>query len=103
MERVLRNERNTSARIGLYAGIFVLGGHWAIDGLIGLLHDPDYRVRCSTTESLVRTVAHRANAARIYNALTTALSVEKTVAAREVLEEGLERLASRHKLESEHR
>jgi HEAT repeat protein len=52
IQRVLKNERQELARVGLLEAAFLLGGREVLVDLLGLLASHDYHVRCSAANAL---------------------------------------------------
>jgi HEAT repeat protein len=81
IKRELGTERSARARIGYYSALYRFNPYDSISGLLALLENGDYRVRCASANTLGRVVM-RSDERIALDGLRSALRREKTVAAR---------------------
>lgn len=93
LQAFLQNETSSTAKVGFYVGLYLLGAEFRLKSLLNLLKDPSYRVRCSVANCVLDLVDEE-NKMLIIKALNAALIRETTVAARSTLQSALEELSS---------
>jgi len=81
LEKRLTKEKSDLAKVGLLEGLYLLGQEKRLKEILKLFDSPRYHVRCSLANSLYLLVNGK-NKKIIKESLRTALSKEKTVAAR---------------------
>lgn len=93
LQSFLQNETSSTAKVGFYVGLYLLGAEFRLKSLLNLLKDPSYQVRCSVANCVLDLVDEE-NEKLIIKALNAALRRETTVAARSTLQSALEELSS---------
>lgn len=93
LQAFLRNETSSTAKVGFYVGLYLLGAEFRLISLLNLLKDPSYQVRCSVANCVLDLV-DKENKKLIIKSLNAALIRETTVAARSTLQSALEELNS---------
>lgn len=90
LERRRRQERSDTAQIGLLEGLWLMNTRSALEHALRLLNSRDYRVRCSVARALSTTFLEQRTKNRISTALKERLSKERTLAARQAINEAVE-------------
>lgn len=93
LQDFLQNETSSTAKVGFYVGLYLLGAEFRLKSLLNLLKDPSYQVRCSVA-NIVLDLVDEENENLIKKALNAALRRETTVAARSSLQSALDELSS---------
>ena len=88
-------ERSSSAKLGLYAGLYCLGDRGMLEFMLKGLASRQYRVRCATANMLAHVISRPDDRAVAIEALRDALQRESTVAARSSMQRGLVDLKKR--------
>lgn len=93
LQAFLQNETSSTAKVGFYVGLYLLGAEFRLMSLLNLLKDPSYQVRCSVANRVLDLV-DKENEKLIIKSLNAAFIRETTVAARSTLQSALEELGS---------
>ncbi len=90
----LKHERSTSARLGLYHGLYLRGGRTILTRLIALLTSRNYLMRSATASALQDTAPHEYDAGLAVRAIRAAMK-EETTPAKEHMRKTLAALSRR--------
>jgi HEAT repeat protein len=93
-------ERSTLARVGLAAGMWLLGEPRGLDALLHLLSSGQYRVRSAVANTLAFYEERVQDRAHVLTSLRQALAAEDTVAARDALQRAITTLQKRRRTAS---
>jgi HEAT repeat protein len=93
LSRLTASEKSPTAKLGIFDGLHAAGGTpAAIEGLLRLLTNNDYRVRCAAANTLARFRLSSARRAQVRDTIHRALRAEATPAGREALQRALRRM-----------
>lgn len=88
LQTALIVEHSQVAKLGFYEALYLLGNESALEHIILMLDNHNYRIRCATA-NILGGLVKRDSRARILTALTTALKKEETIAVKSALKSSL--------------